>query len=263
VKYLGLMLAGRLRRIPMELVMDEYAFSLAPDGWHYLRALVAEYDRYPGIRLEDSTFFRFFQDERIRGVRYLNDVLFLHETHRQARHEFKFYFGTYPWGDFWTRYSVMGGKPWGYHYDRIEGKDTRDLYGYRRNPWYQPGDVHALQAEWNQTVRLFASLRTGYRPRWHGSFPEVVLLLRADGALRAVRCEGHHRLSILSYLGHGEVTVVIPTNSLAVVKEVEVDQWYYVKKGLCGREDALAIFHAFFSVNGRERIQYLGLDPVY
>ena len=263
VKYLGWMLAGRLRRIPMSLVMDEYAFSLAPQGWHYLRALAAEYDRCPAMPLEETTFFRFFRHERIQAVKYLDDLLFLHDPARCARHDFKFYFGTYPWGDFWTRYSVVGGKPWGHHYDRVEGKDTRDLYGYRRNPWHQPGDPHALQTEWRQTVRLLQSLRKGYRPRWHGSFPEVVLLVRADGAVRAVRCEGHHRLSVLSHLGHDEVTVLIPSTSLAVVRETEVDRWYYVRRGLCGRETALAIFNAFFELDGRERVRYLELDPVY
>ena len=247
----------------MNLVMDEYAFSLAPEGWHYLRALAAEYDRRPGVMLGDTTFFRFFQHERIRAVRYLNDLLFLHDPDRREREEFKFYLGTYPWGDFWTRYSVVGGKPWGWHYDRVEGRDTRDLYGYRRNPWYEPGDPHSLRVEWDQTVRLLESLRSGYRPRWHGSFPEVVLLVRADGALRAIRCEGHHRLAVLGHLGHDTVTVVIPTTSLAVVREADVDRWYYVKNGLCGRDGALAIFNAFFELDGRERIRYLGLDPVY
>jgi len=262
-KYLALFLAGRVRRIPMQSVMDEYAFSLGSDGWHYFRALMAERDRRPSARLEDTTFFRFFQDERVQAVRYLNDLLFLHDPEQRARCRFEFYFGTYPWGDFWTRYSVVGGKPWGYHYDRVEGKDTRDLYGYRRNPWYRPGDAYPLEAEWRHTATLLRSLRAGYRPWWHGSFPEVVLLVRADGAMRAVRCEGHHRLAALSHLGYGEVTVVIPRTSLAVVKEIDVDSWYYVRRGLCGREDALVIFHAFFELNGRERVRYLGLDPVY
>jgi hypothetical protein len=248
----------------MKLVMDEYAFSLAPEGWHYFRALLADYDRNPAVCMEETTFYRFFQNERVRSVRYLNDLLFLHQPTRRVRaNEFKFYFGTYPWGDFWTRYSVLGGKPWGHHYDATEGKMTRDLYGYRRNPWYQPGDAHPLAQEWKHTIALYNRMRRGYRPQRYGSFPEVVLLVRADGELRAIRCEGHHRLCILSHLGHARVTVSIPFESLSVVRESEVQHWHYVKHGLCEPEQALDIFHAFFELNGRERAEYLGLPLTY
>jgi len=114
--------------------MDEYAFSLGPEGWHYFRALLAEYEQNPSIGLEETAFYRFFNDDRIQSVRYLNDLLFLHDPiKRSGNNGFNFYFGTYPWGDFWTKYSVLGGKPWGYHYDAAEGKMTRDLYGYRQN----------------------------------------------------------------------------------------------------------------------------------
>jgi hypothetical protein len=264
LKFLALTVAGRLKRIPIKYVMDEYGFSLAPEGWHYFRALVAQYDQDPGIRLEDTTFYRFFQDERLKSVRYLNDLLFLHQPTKRWREEgFKFYFGTYPWGDFWTRYSVLGGKPWGHHYDAIEGKMTRDLYGYRRNPWYQPGDDYPLALEWDHTIQLYRRLKGGYYPRWYGSLPEVVLLLRRDGDMRAIRCEGHHRLSILSHLGHEQVTVSIPSSSVGVVHESEVEQWFYVKNGLCSPERALEIFDAFFELNGRERVEYLGLPCIY
>jgi hypothetical protein len=244
--------------------MDEYAFSLAPEGWHYFRALLAEYDRNPAAGLEDTTFYHFFQDERVKSVRYLNDLLFLHQPTRPGRaNEFKFYFGTYPWGDFWTRYSVLGGKPWGHHYDAVEQKMTRDLYGYRLNPWYQPGDRYPLAREWEHTVHLYHKIRREYRPHRYGSLPEVVLLKRSDGDLRAVRCEGHHRLCILSHLGHQTVTASIPFGSVSVIQEADVEQWYYVKHGLCAPEQALEIFHAFFELNGRERAEYLGLPFTY
>jgi hypothetical protein len=248
----------------MRCVMDEYAFCLAPEGWHYFRALLAEYEQNLQIELEETTFYRFFHDERIRGVRYLTDLLFLHDpAKRPLPHEFHFYFGTYPWGDFWTRYSVVGGKPWGHHYDVSEGKMTRDLYGYRQNIWYQPGDTHPLRFEWQHTIKLYHRLRQGYSPGRYGSVPEVVLLVREDGDMRAVRCEGHHRLAILSHLGWDKVTVLIPSNSLSVIRESEVERWHYVQNGLCTPEQALRIFNAFFELNGRERLKYLGLPPVY
>src|SRR6185437_3895679 len=80
-------LAGRLKRIPMKWITNEFAFSFAPEGWNYFRALVAEYDRDDNLALENSTFFRFFQHEQVKSMRYLNDVLFLHDPDRRSRAE--------------------------------------------------------------------------------------------------------------------------------------------------------------------------------
>jgi hypothetical protein len=273
-------LTGRLKRLPMNLITNEFAFSFAPEGWNYFRALVAEYEQNPHISLERSTFFRFFQHEQVRSVRYLEDLLFLHDGGRRSRDDrFKFYLGTYPWGDH------VGGGPWGSYYDRLEQQTTRDLYGYRRNPWYEPADRHPLENEWKHTIQLYSSIRRGYHPLKYGYLPEVTLLVRRNGDIRAVRYNGQHRFSILSHLGRRNVTVLVPSarsisNSLVswpstsklpkvinegqvVVRESEVEDWYYVKHGYCSREHALEIFHAFFDLNGRERLSHLGLPSVY
>jgi len=272
--------SGTLKRIPMEVITNEFAFSFASDGWNYFCALVAEYEKNSNIALEDTTFFRFFQHERVRSVRYLNDLLFLHDPNGRSRNDgYKFYLGTYPWGD-----HVAGG-PWGHHYDQVEGKTTRDLYGYRRNPWYQPGDRYPLEIEWNETIQLYHSITRGYLPLRCGHLPEVTLLVRRNGEIRAIRYNGQHRLAVLSLLGYKKVTALVPSASSisddlaswptvstlpkvvhqreVVVREAEVEDWYYVKEGLCTPEQALEIFHAFFELNGRERITHLGLPSVY
>jgi hypothetical protein len=48
-----------------------------------------------------------------------------------------------------------------------------------------------------------------------------------------------------------------------VIREQEARDWLYVREGLCSVEQALEIFHAFFELNGRERIEALGLPAVY
>lgn len=261
---LRLLLGGRVMRIPTRLVTDEYGFSLAPEGWHYFRALLAEYDQNPDVALEATTFYRLFQDERVRRVRYLNDLLFLHDPDRRANPtDCKFYFGTYPWGDWGKRESQVGGKPFGYYYDLMEGQSTRDMYGYRCNPWYQPGDPYPLRIEWDKTVRLYQSLQKGYFPLLYGSIPTVILLVKRNGDMRAVRREGNHRLSILSHLGHTTLTVAVAPHSVEVIREDDVEQWIYVQRRLCSPEQALAIFNAYFELNGRERIEYLGLPALY
>jgi hypothetical protein len=272
--------SGSLKRLPLDLITNEFAFSFGAGGWHYLRALVAEYDRDNDIRLEDTTFWRFFQHERVRSVRYLNDVLFLHDGSRQARdRDPRFYLGTYPWGD-----HVSGG-PWGSHFDRVEGARTRDIYGDSRNPWYDPGARPPLEIEWRETIRTYESVRKGYRPWLHGSLPQVTLLVRRDGDFRAVRYNGQHRLASLAHLGRRKVAVLVPsarsiTAELAswptastapkvvaepdiVVHENDVEAWYYVKRGVCSAEQALEIFDAFFELDGSERASALGLPRGY
>jgi len=87
-------------------------------------------------------------------------------------------------------------------------------------------------------------------------YPSVALLIRNNGEPLGLNVDGHHSLGVLGYLGYNQVRVEVTE----VVKESEVDRWYYVKNGYCTREQALDIFNAFFEINGRERIEYLGLQ---
>jgi len=257
-------LAGRLVRIPMRCITNEYAFSMAPEGWNYFRSLLAEYEKDPSIGLEDTTFFRFFRDERVGSVRYFNDILFLHDQEKRLRQEeFKFHFDTVPWGGWYKNDDIFGGKPWGSHYDRVTGNMTRDLHGYRRNPWYQPGDRYPLEIEWELSIRLYHLIKRGYHPLRYNGVPRAVLLVRSDGEIRAVNQDGQHRFAILSQLGLDELTVEIAPDGVGVIREAEVEEWHYVKNGYCTPEQALEIFDAFFVLNGRERIDYLGLPSVY
>ena len=132
--------SGTLRRVPVKWITNEFAFSFAPEGWNYFRALAAERETQPHLNLEDSIFYRFFQHERVQSVRYLNDLLFLHQPQRRDS-GFQFALGTYPWSDH------VGGGPWGHHFDHATGHSTRDLYGRRANIWYSPAIL--LRCNWN------------------------------------------------------------------------------------------------------------------
>jgi hypothetical protein len=257
---------GRLIKIPVRLISDEYGFSLAPEGWHYFRSLIAEFEKNPEIILDDTIFFKFFQHEKIRSLRYVNDLLFLHKPGKQLQaQDFNFYFPMCPWGD-WSKDCSFTGmfQPWGHYHDFIEGKMTRDLFGYRQNIWYQPGDRYPLELEFNHFKYIYNSINSrGYSPVWFGSFPEIILLVRCNGDWRAVKHDGHHRLTVLSHLGYNKVTVSISQEAIGVVHEAEVEQWYYVKHGLCTIEQALEVFNAYFELNGRERLEYLGLPSIY
>jgi hypothetical protein len=250
-------LDGRSIKFPMKLITDEFAFSLDADGWNYYGALLADYGKDPQVPLEATTFFRFFQHACINSIRYLEDALFFHEPERRiSENGFRFYLGTYPWGGLTEAASLAGGTPFGWYYDRVEARSTRDLWGYGKTLWYQPNDRYTIECEWDLTTQQFRCLQHGYHPWLHLSTPTVTVLVRQDGDKRAIIVDGHHRLSILSCLGYDQVRVEV----LQQVEEAEVDQWYYVKRGDCSRQQALEIFHAFFRLNGRERLVYLNLD---
>ena len=267
---IGLLRFAKLRleesfvSIPTNLITNEYAFSFGDSGWHYFRDILAVYEQNPKMTMCDSTFFHFFQHERIRSVRYLNDLLFLHDANgRSQSNAYDFYLGTYPWGEWDKIDDKTGGVAWGHHHDHVEGKMTRDLHGYRRNPWHQPGNDYPLEIEWNQTIHVHHSMKLGYRPAFYGSYPEVVLLVRRDGEMRAVVSQGQHRVSSLSHLGRTKLVVMVKRDSMKTIHEDDVQDWYYVRNGLCTQEQALRIFNAFFELDGRERVKYLELSTSY
>jgi hypothetical protein len=270
---------GRVRRLPFDLITNEYGFSFGENGWNYLRDLAAQLSEDTHLPLEQTAYFAFFRHERVRAVETLEDVLFLHDPERVSELGRGFYLGSYPWGD------LVSGGPWGRRYDQDTGKDTRDLYGYRANPWHQPGDEHALAVDADATRAVVASLRNGYRPWWHARLPEVTMLVRRDGEFRAMRYDGQHRLAVLAEQGREQVRVLVPSlgtmaNAVAswpsnspfvepvrrgelIVREDEVEAWPYVRAGCCSREHALAIFAAYFEHDGRERREALGIPASY
>ena len=258
-----LRLTHRFVKLPIHQVRNEYAFGFADAGWHYFREILAARGVDAETPAEESGFFAFFQHPRTRAVRYLNDLLFMHDPGlRERSADCLFYLGTYPWGE-WSRSDLItGGVPYGHHYDRVENASTRDLDGYRRNPWYEPGDPHPLHIEWDQVHRVGKALSGGYRPWRYGGWPEVILLERRDGEQRAVVAEGQHRMAALGHLGYREVCVPVH-ESVPTIREVEVEDWFHVRSGRCSAQTALLIFNAFFEWDGRERAQYLDLRTAY
>ncbi|MCZ6672446.1 MAG: hypothetical protein O7C75_05835 [Verrucomicrobia bacterium] len=239
----------------MDSIKDEFAFSFGPEGWNCYCALLKECAQYPAENvLEQSLFWRFYVHDKIRSVRTLNDLLFLHDAERRSSSA-EFYLGTYPWGGLTETDTSNGGIPFGWYYDQVEGKQTRDLWTYGRNLWYEPGDRYTLECEWARTIKVYNSLKRNYRPLWYHNYPSVALLVRENSERLGLILDGHHRMGALSHLGYKQVRVALTE----VVNETAVDQWYYVKNGYCTREQALVIFNAFFEVNGSERIEYLGL----
>ena len=254
LRYTKMAFQGNLIQLPIEHITDEFAFSLAPQGWNYQCAIAEAYDRNPGVNLEETIYFRFFNNDQINAVTCLQEILFLADTQKwNSQNNFKFYLGTYPWGGLTLD---EAGTPFGWYYDQVEDKMTRDLWGYKKTLWYQPNARYTIDLEWDITTQLLVKLKSGYHPWYYLSFPSVTLLVNSQGEKRGIIVDGHHRLAILSYLGYKEARVEVTK----VVKEKDVEAWYYVKHGYCKIEQALEIFHSFFTLNGRERIEFLNLE---
>lgn len=236
---------GRLRRLPITAISDEFAFSFGASGWQPLRALLSE----PPQPFEETAYARFFSAPTTQRVGTLNDLLFLHDPDR-GRCLPQLWLGTYPWGGLTA--GDCAGTPFGWAYDAATGADTAALWGRHRTPWYRPGDPSTMAIDVARTLELAASIEaSGYAPWRARGWPRVCLLERAGGERRALVIDGHHRLGVLAHLGARRVRVDVDR----VVRERDVERWPMVRDARCSADDARQIFHAFFDLDGRERFR--------
>jgi hypothetical protein len=253
---LGHAARGNIQCMLISEITDEFAFSFGPTGWNYLRALAQSHDDTNDRERRYAQFEMFFQHAIINAVRHLEDLLFLHVPDtRAALGDGGHYLGTYPWGGLTRHDTRNGGVPFGWFYDEQEQADTRELWGYGSNLWYRPSDAYTIAAERDRSRCQKADLQNGFHPWRRLSFPTVARLERSDGAYRGVVVDGHHRMACLGLMGYRDVPVIVTE----IVREADIDDWYYVKRGRCSRDRALAVFNAFFELDGSERFAALEL----
>lgn len=241
--------ACRIRREPEGVTADELvtvtpeictnllAFSFSMSGWHYLTAVLREYADHPEVRYHQSVL-RHFHD------RYQpSDMSTL--VGDDPNITFRPPVGILPWGSFDVALSKTGGCP----------KDVR------QSRQFGPTDIRGVKWDFSQIRHLYGHVKTeGYRPFGHESgFISGVFLCRNNGERRFVLLDGTHRCAILSFLGQAVVTMRYAPGCHREIREDDVEDWYYVKRGLCSVSDALAYFHAYFEHNGLERARRLGL----
>jgi len=248
-----------VKKIELDLIVNEYAFGFGSKGWNYFSSIIQEYEDGKGENIEDYTFYKFFNHPRIKKIKYLNDILFLYDESLSKPNDFKFYLGTYPWGGYDNNNIRRGGSPWGFQYDLDTGSDTSGKFENKKNIWYQPGGIDEIQHEWEKTINLYKKIqKNGYLPFLYGDFPMVYFLIKDSGEKRAIKINGQHRLAILSATKDNPlVEVIVPNDSVQYVYEKEVNHWYYVKNNLCSKEQAIRIFNSYFINNGLEKKEKL------
>jgi len=237
----------------MTHITDEFGFSLGPGGWHPFTALLDGIGNADHDDLRPTDFERFLLDSRVNAVRDLNDVLDLSAEPRRFEDRARFWLGTYPWGGLAAADIGRPGPAFGWAYDQATGSSTRSLWGVDRTIWYRPESRSTMANERRLTRELMASMKRGYRPIKARGFPRLTVLRRSNGDFRAVIVDGHHRLAVLAHLGASAAVIEVE----AVVDEGDVDCWHAVRHQRCSPEDALAVFEAFFHLNGSERFNHV------
>ena len=223
-------------QVSIETCTNPLGFSFAPDGWHHLVELLREYDRDPGLRPDQSVLGSFYE-------RYQPDGMADLPVHAGYRVDFDPSFFVYPWGDFRLRSHTDGAQPKDQWRSRFSG----------------PANEARITSDFDQSIALYENIKQdGYRP-WRHDFVGGVYLERTDGARRFVVLEGNHRMAVLAHIGVDQVRASYLEGFDQVIREGSVEGWYYVQNGECSRSDALAYFHAFFELDGRERAVELGL----
>lgn len=235
--------AGRLLSIPLELCLNQYAFSYGPGGWSYLVDLARELLARSDIGFRETRFYRFVQ-----GVRapLCSDLMGLHDPAIPSAlvgipH------GSFPWGHFDARV-------------RLPADGWLDLTPIRASQtcmWSESGAGidPILEREVEATRSLVVSLRDrGYHlglARF--GLPPVSPLVARDGTLRFVQQDGAHRLASLAALGYERTLVRLDPDRYPAIREEDVDRWHYVQRGLLSRAEALRFFRLYFELDGRER----------
>lgn len=248
----ALALNGRLRRVPMNLIRDEFGFSLTQPGWHPFVALLDDLAEADDPRTT-TDFERFFGSRAANAVRNLNDLLDLGRPEPHFGKLPGFWLGTYPWGGLAADEIGQPGPAFGWAHDEHTGESTAARWGSGRTVWYRPGAGATLANERRLTTELAASITAGYRPLKARGFPRLTLLRRADGAYRAVIVDGHHRLAVLAHLGVTRVLAEIE----AVVDHRDAAAWFHVRSGHCTAAQARQFFDAFFQLDGSEQFDHV------
>ncbi|MEL7158649.1 MAG: hypothetical protein AAFN30_18915, partial [Actinomycetota bacterium] len=242
---------GRLRRVAIDNICDEFAFSLAPTGWEPISQILRSHRDDRTTEVEQTPFGRFMADPATNRVRDLNDLLHLGDTPPGFADLPRFWLGTYPWGGIEPDEIGRSGPAFGWAHDEATGIDTSELWGRGRTIWYRPDDPFTIAAERDRTIALERSMASGYRPLRARGFPLVTILRHDDGRRRAVIVDGHHRLAVLAHRGARSAVVEVG----AVIDRGAAGDWFHVRRGHCTPAQAFQFFDAFFQLDGSERFR--------
>ena len=234
---------GHLLRIPLDLCLNQYAFSYGTKGWNYFVDLAKELLLEPERDFRETVFYEFFQS--INPPTY-TDLLTLNIKNRNHSIT-KIPFGSYPWG----------------HFDMDICQESvcfLDLTSARESQtcmWPELGDSinDILEREVEKTRKLVNSIKSrGYQVgRSHFRLPTVSRMINRKGDVVFIQHDGAHRLAILAALKYKTALVRLDPIRYPDISESAASTWSYVKSGLVTETSAIDIFNLYFELDGRER----------
>lgn len=222
--------------VPMNKCINPLGFSFGENGWHFLVEYLKELKADPSVLLCESVLYRYHKMYQPASMKEL--IVF-----SDNNVEFNLDFFRFPWGNYKKEFD---------HNLPTKDRCTSRFCG--------PSDDDLIEKESMDIVKLRNSINsTGYSPwRFPHSFIAGVCLKRENSDFRFVILQGNHRTAVLSYLGYKKIIARIQPGCFPIIKEQDVENWYYVKNGMCSIKDALIYFHTLFNLDGSERAVELG-----
>lgn len=225
-------------KVEMEKCINPLGYSFGKDGWHFIVEYLKEVDSKPTIHFKDSILYRYHK---------FYQPISMSELVKTAGMEVSFDpgFFRYPWGNFREDFNHA-----------LPEKDRK------HSRFCGPSDDDFIELEASNILELRDNMKsTGYDPwKFPNSFIGGVFLIKENGDYRFVILQGNHRASIMSYMKVKTFLTRFLLNHYSHIHENNIEEWYYVKKSLCSKEDARKYFNAFFILDGRERFHALDLQ---
>lgn len=213
--------------VPLRTCVHPYtAFRYGAQEYNPYETYQIELNR--GVKLSEvrRKFIEFLRHYR---PRHFGDALGISLTHPWAS-------CVYPWED-------RDPGDWQNHGWRADPDDIPDLLTH-----FSEAGIPSVRID-EEFMWLERSLRAisehGYLPEKYGP-AEALELRRVDGSAAYLLLDGNHRAGALVALG---CSATISVRCHGPIRERDVDRWPSVRLGRIARQDALAIFAAFFSGN--------------
>ena len=158
---------------------------------------------------------------------------------------------------------------WNFPWDEINPARFNFRTGWHTDPSDSPDILthfsesgilrYRIDEEFFWLERAFHSIKlNGYHPWRQWSFIRARTLRRGDGTEAHLLTDGNHRAAAMSALGYDSARVYQTSRKIL---ETECDRWPGVRSGHFTRDDALAIFRAYFNgnVNYRTAVSPAGI----
>lgn len=235
--------------VPLEKCRYPYHFSYDPAGWHPFVAVLRQYEKNPELHYEASILHEYYERYRPRDVFeafFPNDKV-----------------GRVPGAQALASLSIPPYEPffpWDPHKPQIKGE--KGLEPSHGNQGFGPVTEQKGRLEFRRLVETYESVkRHGYKPRQdHDGDIRGYFLITPNDYRFFVR-QGLHRTAVLSAMDLQKARVRFYKPTPRAVFLADSANWPQVKQGFLTKVLAERIFEMFFTENGTQKAERLGLAP--